>query len=253
MAKIVKSKANTPVKTKPAAAKPVIVLTESANKPRTTSLQGIINPKLPINQIITTYVTEASLTNPMPIEESEEEEEEEEEFDVEELDEEAQLSNSDTLSMALSQNPKISYSVEASESAIGLAGRNVIHSNIRGEEKIRGQDCEALLRWKQGKGGSSLSGVRKRQHISFKEMKMVICTMFKSALNLQQCIVYLNMPSVNLKHVPGYQLLSADIVAHLVDLLRNHCGMENVRHGSVAEYFDVRFADTRNRKNYVPE
>ncbi len=86
--------------------------------------------------------------------------------------------------MVQSQNQNISYSSDASESAIGLAGRNVIHSNIRGEKRIRGQDCEALLRWKQGKGRSILSGARKRQHISFKEMKMVICTMFKSALNL---------------------------------------------------------------------
>lgn len=61
------------------------------------------------------------------------------------------------------------------------------------------------------------------------------------------------MPSVNLKNIPEYQLLSADIVAHLVDILTNICSMENVDPGAIAEYFDTRFADTRNRKHYIPE
>ena len=77
--------------------------------------------------------------------------------------------------------------------------------------------------------------------------------MVRSAIHLEQCLEFLHLPSVNLRKQPGYQLLSSDIVAHLCYVLQHYCLMENVDSGAVGEYFDTRFADTRNRMAYVPE
>ena len=82
---------------------------------------------------------------------------------------------------------------------------------------------------------------------------MVLSGMVKSAIHLEQCRALLQTKGINLKKIAGYQLLSSDIVAHLCWILSNYCLMENVDSGSVGEYFDTRFADTRNRAAYVPE
>ncbi len=77
--------------------------------------------------------------------------------------------------------------------------------------------------------------------------------MVAAGLGLAQCKVYLDMSGENLKTIPKYCLLAAYIVAHICDILKNECQMENVDVGSMSDYFHIRFADTRNRINYVSE
>ena len=241
-------------KIKPSAAKaftkasPVNKLGPRSNQTKAKiSKQGRMDPKLPVNQIITLYTPESppKAHKQQQVVVVEDEEEEEEEYDdlpemVDDLDD-----KSDQLTSMLS--------TIATEFTIGTIGHNVLVKETKNKHLIYGQDNCAVNAWKQGRGGTGLRGPEKKSWLALKSMKMVISHLVKAAINLEQCEPFLTMVHVNLKGVYGYQLLSADIVAHICDILANYCHMENVDVGSNAEYFDTRFADTRNRRNYVPE
>ncbi len=107
--------------------------------------------------------------------------------------------------------------------------------------------------FKSGKGDSLLRGEHKRTWRSRKSQKHTIAQMVAAGLSLEQCKVFVKMSGENLKAISKYCFLAADIVAHICDIIKNECQMENVDVGSMSDYFHMRFADTRNRLNYVPE
>jgi hypothetical protein len=209
--------------------------------------QGRLDPSLPPTQKITMYTPEspspAAAAAATQIDEGDESDDEVEE----EQDQEEEGSSQDSVTHSNV------VSIKATAHSIGTAGRNVILKDTKNKQDLENKCAKTVFAWKQGKGHKLLFGNEKKHFFVMKKMKMTFAHMAKSGINQEQCALYLAMPSINLKSVPGYQLLSADIVAHLVDILRNECHMLNVDAGDVAEYFDTRFADTRNRRHYVPE
>ena len=210
------------------------------------SLQGRLNPKLPINQIIVNYTPDV-VTN------------------VDNAESEASGNESETSDQTSIHDESISgrnqkddskhlpYSLCEHETAIGLPGRNVILSKTKNKQNLYGKDQVDVVTFKSGKGDSLLRGENKRKWRSKKSQKLTIAQMVAAGVGLAQCKVYLDMSGENLKAIPKYCLLAADIVAHICDILKNECQMENVDVGSMSEYFHIRCADTRNRLNYVPQ
>jgi hypothetical protein len=210
------------------------------------SLQGRLNPKLPINQIIVTYTPDV-VTN------------------VESSDSEASGNESETSDVASvkdesvrnrfikEESKHLAYSIIENETAIGLPGRNVILSKTKNKQALYGKDQVDVILFKSGKGDALLRGENRRKWRTKKSCKLSLAQMVAAGMGLGQCKVYLAMSGINLKAIPEYCLLAADIVAHICDILKNECQMENVDVGSMSEYFHMRFADTRNRLNYVPE
>jgi hypothetical protein len=216
-----------------------------AGKPK-KSLQGRINPHLPINQIIVTYTPDV-VTN-VESSQSEASGNESETSDQESIHNEAiRVRNQKD------DSKHFAYSVIEHETAIGLPGRNVILSKTKNKHNLYGKDQVDVVTWKSGSGDALLRGENKRSWRSKKSCKLTIAQMVAAGLGLTQSKVFLAMSGENLKAIPEYCLLAADIVAHICDILKNECQMENIDVGCMSDYFHKRFADTRNRLNYVPE
>jgi hypothetical protein len=210
------------------------------------SLQGRLNPKLPINQLIVTYTPDV-VTN-VESSESEASGNESETSDVASVKDEAVQNRNHK-----EDSKHCAYSLTEHETAIGLPGRNVILSKTKNKQALYGKDQVDVVLFKSGKGDALLRGEKRRNWRSKKSCKLTIAQMVAAGLGLGQCKAFLKMSGINLKAIPEYCLLAADIVAHICDILKNECQMENVDVGSMSDYFHMRFADTRNRLNYIPE
>jgi len=62
---------------------------------------------------------------------------------------------------------------------------------------------------------------------------------------------YLESRAVHLNAYQDYVEKSSDIASHICWILTNIAFMDNVDNAAVLEYFNRRFADLRNRGNYV--
>ena len=220
--KIVPSHAKTVKKASPkAGGKLVTVVTAIPTKAK-RSLQGRINPLLPINQVIVNY-TPDKVTN---LETSDEEEN----ASASEIEAE----NENISNLALRTNvPLVSsrnqaFSIIESDTTIGMPGRNVILGKTKNRQALYGADQVAVVLFKAGKGDAALRGESKRNWRKTKSQKLTLAQMSKAGIGLRQSRGYLRMPGVNLKAIPEYCLLAADIVAHICDILKKECQMENV-------------------------
>ena len=136
-------------------------------------------------------------------------------------------------------------------SSIGSTSRNALLSSLKNKRCLVGVDFIGLMAKKQEKGGSkTLKGSDLKRHVIWKEQMMVISKLCHAGANLSQLDLFLTADKIHLGTNGNYREVAADIVAEICVILTNVCFMENVEHGVFSDYFNKRFADIRNRRNY---
>ena len=119
------------------------------------SLQGRLNPKLPINQIIVNYTPDVvPIVNNAESEASGNESETSDQTSIHDEAIRVRTHNEDSKHCA--------YSLSENETAIGLPGRNVILSKTKNKQNLYGKDQVDVVTFKSGKGDSQLRGENKR-------------------------------------------------------------------------------------------
>ena len=139
--------------------------------------------------------------------------------------------------------------VSSSNSSLGSTAKNVLLVSLKNKAILSGVDFIWVMAKLQGKGASSLKGSELKRHLSWKECKMSISKLALAGATLKQLDVFLTSVSIHLTSNSSYVEISSDIVSEICKILTN-CGMENVDHGVMFDYFNRRFADLRNRRNY---
>ena len=135
--------------------------------------------------------------------------------------------------------------------SIGATGHNILLGSLKKKGNLAAKDCGATLAWKPGKNGSKkLKGRDLERFKSKKSDKLSICQMVRAGSHLQQMRVFQDTTGVHLNSYQDYVEHSSDIVHHICWILTHEALMENVDHGDMLDYFNKRFADLRNRRNY---
>ena len=135
--------------------------------------------------------------------------------------------------------------------SIGVTGHNVLLACIKNKSCLSGVDFIGLMAKKQGlTGGKGLKGNDLKRHLTWKEQMLIISKLALTGSNMNQMKTFLESVKVHLSANADYVQIAADIVATTCNILRKCCFMENVDNGVFSEYFNRRFADLRNRRNY---
>jgi hypothetical protein len=137
----------------------------------------------------------------------------------------------------------------SSNSSLGSTAENVLLVSLKNKAILSGVDFIWVMAKLQGKGAASLKGSELKRHLSWKECKMSISKMALAGGTLKQLEEFLTSTGIHLTSNSTYVEISSDIVSAICKILTN-CGMENVDHGVMFDYFNRRFADLRNRRNY---
>lgn len=136
-------------------------------------------------------------------------------------------------------------------SLIASTTHNTLLGVLKNKRCLAGVDFIGLMAKKQGKGGGKhLKGNELKRYLSWKSQMMVISKLTHAGSSLSQMDVFLTSEKIHLGTNGNYKEVSADIVAEICDILQKDCSMENVEHGVLSDYFNKRFADIRNRRNY---
>ena len=187
-------------------------------KLKTKSKQGKMDPKKPFDKI------------------SKYDSEEESEQDASEIEDRAPSSSAS------------SYSFRSSSSSVI---DNILLANLKGKELLGGVDFCLVMCKKQGKGAKNLKGNELKKHLQWKEQKMIIAKLALAGANVAEMEPFIKSSKVHLTSSSAYNAISCGIIASICNLLSTVCFMENVDTGVFAEYFNRRFADLRNRRNYT--
>jgi hypothetical protein len=178
--------------------------------------QGKMNPKDPFSKI-TIYASESDL--------------------------EEELSEVSDTEQALAGNSQGSTSINNTY-------YNVLLTCLKNKAVLAGVDFIWVMSKLQGKGAKNLKGSELKRHLSWKECKMIISKLSLGGACLKPMEPFLRSSKIHLTSNIEYVEISSDIVSEICKILTNVCGMENVDHGVMAEYFNRRVADLRNRRNY---
>jgi len=136
-------------------------------------------------------------------------------------------------------------------SSVGSTARNQFLSCIKNKTCLNGVDFIGLMAKKQGATGTkNLKGSELKRQLSWKEQMLVISKMCHTGSNFIAMKEFLESVGMILTANPIYNELAADICAEICDILTDVCFMENVDQGILTDYFNKRFADLRNRRNY---
>jgi hypothetical protein len=186
---------------------------------RSKQMQGKLDPKKPFGKI-TTYEPESS----------------------DDASENESIQPATTKSRSHSSTPI---------SSVGSTARNQFLSCIKNRTCLNGVDFIGLMAKKQGPSGTkNLKGNALKRALSWKEQMLVISKMCHTGANFVAMKEFLESVGMILTANPIYNELTADICAEICDILANVCFMENVDPGILTDYFNKRFADLRNRRNY---
>jgi hypothetical protein len=137
-----------------------------------------------------------------------------------------------------------------SQGSINNTYYNVLLTCLKNKAVLAGVDFIWVMSKLQGKGAKSLKGSELKRHLSWKECKMIISKLSLGGACLKPMEPFLKSSKIHLTSNIEYVEISSDIVSEICKILTNVCGMENVDHGVMAEYFNRRVADLRNRRNY---
>ena len=137
--------------------------------------------------------------------------------------------------------------------SVGSTGHNILVASLKNKGCLMGADLGEILTWKQGKGSQSLTGKLLKKHKTKKTQKMSMAQICRAGVQLAPMSKYLQSKGVHLNAHQEYVEMSSDITSHICWILANIAFMENIDHAAVLEYFNRRFADLRNRGNYVPK
>ena len=135
--------------------------------------------------------------------------------------------------------------------SVGTTGHNILVASLKNKGCLLGADLGEILTWKQGKGSKLLIGKPLKRFKKIKMQKMSLSQITRSGIHLAQMGKYLTSKAVHLNAYQEYVEMSSDITSHICWILANVAFMENIDHAAVLEYFNRRFADLRNRGNYV--
>ena len=149
-----------------------------------------------------------------------------------------------------SVSPNVSAVVFNMDDTIGRTGNNILRTSLKNKQSLFGIDCCAVLAWKQGKGSKLLKGKELKRFQSRKLQKLAISKVCHAGAHLEQIRKFLDSNTVHLNQSQEFVEISSDIVAHICHILSTVASMTNVDEGAVSDYFNQRFADLRNRKNY---
>ena len=156
---------------------------------------------------------------------------------------------------AVTQSTSTSASQSLSQimtDSVGSTGHNILMASLKNKGSLLGVDLGEILTWKQGsKGSKNLTGPHLKKYKSRKQQKMSIAQICRAGIHLAQMSKYLESKAVHLNAYQEYVEMSSDIVSHICWILEHVAFMENVDNAAVLEYFNRRFADLRNRGNYV--
>ena len=149
-----------------------------------------------------------------------------------------------------SVSPNVSAVLFNMDDTIGRTGNNILRSSLKNKQSLFGIDCCAVLAWKQGKGSKHLRGKELKRFQARKVQKLAISKVCHAGAHLEQMRKFLESKTVHLNQSQEFVEISSDIVAHICHILTTVASMTNVDDGAVSDYFNQRFADLRNRKNY---
>ena len=149
-----------------------------------------------------------------------------------------------------SVSPNVSAVVFNMDDTIGRTGNNILRTSLKNKQSLYGIDCCAVLAWKQGKGSKHLRGKELKRFQARKVQKLAISKVCHAGAHLEQMRKFLESKTVHLNQSQEFVEISSDIVAHICHILTTVASMTNVDDGAVSDYFNQRFADLRNRKNY---
>jgi len=135
--------------------------------------------------------------------------------------------------------------------SIGRTGNNVLKTALKNKHCLNGIDCCVVLAWKQGSGSALLKGKELKRFEARKQQKMVISKVCLAGAHLEQLRKFLDSNTCHLNQSQEFVEISADICSHICNILSQVAGMVNVDEGAIADYFNQRFADLRNRKNFI--
>lgn len=128
---------------------------------------------------------------------------------------------------------------------------NLFLAKLKNKAILAGVDFCQVMAKNQGVGSKNLKGNDLKRHLAWKECKMIISKLALVGTTLKCMEEFLNSATVHLTNSPEFNDHSAHIVARICNILEQNCHMENVDNSVLSCYFNKRFADIRNRKNYV--
>lgn len=141
-------------------------------------------------------------------------------------------------------------SIKTTSSTLEATIFNILLSKLKGKDCLMGVDFCEVMSIDQGKGSKALKGNELKKHLAWKEQKMRISKLVLAGAKLQEMEVFLESSNVHLTSSAQYNEVSCNISACICSMLTNLCSMENVDNGILHDYFNRRFADIRNRRNY---
>ena len=139
---------------------------------------------------------------------------------------------------------------DAQDSIIGKSGQNILSAALRNRNILEHQDFLEIISWKQKGGSKGLKGKDLKRFNLLKSQMLCISKLCLAGAHLEKMKVFLNSAFFHLNQNAEYVAISSEIVDFICYLLQNVAVMENVDSGTMADYFNRRFADLRNRKNY---
>ena len=167
-------------------------------------------------------------------------------------DEQSDVASEDDEASSVRQSETMPGLEQLMKDKVGQTGHNILMASLKNKGILFGKDCGAVLAFKPGKdGGKKLKGAHLERHKGKKKARLCISQVIRAGAHLQEMSHWLQTQGVHLNNYQEYVELASDIVNHICWILQHVALMENVDHGDMMDYFNRRFADLRNRRNYI--
>ena len=126
----------------------------------------------------------------------------------------------------------------------------ILKSKCKHKGKLVKQDFMTILA-ASTRENQTLTGKDLKANKSLWKLKNIISKLILTAMKINDLSPFLKMVNIHLDNISEYIEISAEVISQIAKILKIECKISNLEYSELADYFHKRFADFRNRQNYV--